>query len=473
MVFSSALFLFLFLPISILGYFIIPRRCKNFWLLLVSIFFYSWGEPKYVFLILLSILVNFGFGIGMGRIKNKKLQKSILILSIIYNIGILVWFKYLNFFIGTFDSLFHTNILEQSEQLPTITMPIGISFFTFQIMSYVIDVYRNNVKPQKNLIKLALYISLFPQLIAGPIVRYIDVEKEIEERKTTFEDIYQGTMRFIYGFMKKVLLSNTLSQIAIMAFDQKLAQDSMSMAWLGMIGYTLQIYFDFSGYSDMAIGLGRIFGFHFLENFQYPYISNSIKEFWRRWHISLSSWFRDYIYIPLGGSRRGTAKTYRNLFIIFFLTGLWHGASFNFIIWGLWHGFFLVLERWKLGKTLEKIPAVFSHGYTLLVVMIGWVFFRAETLSDAWQYCCQLVNITSWNFSAVFANINGELLTVICLGILFCTPFPFQWITKITESGKAARIIRSAYLVLLFIGFWGAICYMTGSGFNPFIYFRF
>ncbi|MCM1495717.1 MAG: MBOAT family protein [Bacteroides sp.] len=421
---------------------------------------------------LLSVFVNYIFGICLGRTENKRLRTGLFVVSIVYNVGILIWFKYLNFLIGIVDSLFHTTILENNT-LSEIRMPIGISFFTFQILSYVIDVYRKQVEPQKNILKLGLYIAMFPQLIAGPIVRYIDVAKEMEERKTTFEDIYQGTIRFVYGFMKKVLLSNTLSQVAIMAFDEKLAQNSMAMAWMGMISYTLQIYFDFSGYSDMAIGLGRIFGFHFLENFQYPYSSTSVKEFWRRWHISLSSWFRDYIYIPLGGSRSGTARTYRNLFLIFLLTGLWHGASFNFIIWGLWHGFFLVLERWKLGKALEKIPPVFLHIYTWLVVMIGWVFFRAETLPDAWQYCCQLVNVTAWNFSTVFANFNGELIAAICLGFLFCTPVPYQWITKITESGKNARVYRVFYLVLLMVGFWGAVCYMTGSGFNPFIYFRF
>lgn len=473
MVFSSALFLFFFLPLSILGYFIIPRRGKNTWLLLVSVLFYSWGEPRYICLLLLSVFVNYVLGIGMGRSENKKIRQCLLCISVIYNIGILIWFKYLNFFINTFDSVFGTNILQQNANLAAITMPIGISFFTFQILSYVIDVYRKQVEPQKNILKLALYIMMFPQLIAGPIVRYIDVAKEIEERNITFEGVYQGTIRFVCGFMKKVLLSNVLSQIAIMAFDQKLALTSMSMAWLGMISYTMQIYFDFSGYSDMAIGLGKIFGFHFLENFQHPYISTSVKEFWRRWHISLSTWFRDYVYIPLGGSRRSTAVTYRNLLIIFLLTGLWHGASFNFIIWGLWHGMFLVLERWKLEKIFKKVPAFFLHGYTCMVVMTGWIFFRAETLPDAWEYLIRLFSLTSFNLHVILANVNIEQFLAVCAAILFCMPFPGSFIARVTEAGKAAKAWRILWLLLLSVGFVIAICYMTGSEFNPFIYFRF
>lgn len=473
MVFSSALFIFAFLPIAILGYFILPKWGKNVWLLLVSLFFYSWGEPKYIWMMLASILVNYGLGLGIEHAKNAKFQKGLLAISVVYNIGILVWLKYLSFFISIVDSIFHTTILENNPVLAQITMPIGISFFTFQILSYVIDVYRKEVPAQKNLIKLALYISMFPQLIAGPIVRYIDVAKQLEERKHTFDGIYQGTIRFLCGFMKKVLFSNTLAQIAVIAFDQKQAEHSMAMAWFGIIAYTLQIYFDFSGYSDMAIGLGKIFGFEFPENFNYPYISSSIKEFWRRWHISLSTWFRDYLYIPLGGSRKGNVATYRNLFIVFLITGLWHGASFNFIIWGLLYGVFLILERWKLGELLEWLPKVLRHIYTLLIVMIGWVFFRAETLPDAWNYLRGMVAVSEWNMHVIYANINGELLTAVILGILFSTPLVSRCIKRVTEQGKYCRIWNTGYLLLLMAGFLLAVCYLSGSGFNPFIYFRF
>ena len=348
MVFSSFVFLIYFLPITVLGYYLMPGKGKNLWLLLASLIFYAWGEPKYIILMLVSILINYGLGLLIEKENSQAGRKAWMIFSVIYNLGILVWFKYLHFFADTVDSVFGLSLVKQHPFLETITMPIGISFFTFQILSYVTDVYRKEVKAQRNPLKLALYISLFPQLIAGPIVRYIDVAEQIEHRTITFDKAYRGTVRFMRGFIKKVLLSNTLAQVATMAFDDKLAVGSMSMAWIGIICYSLQIYFDFSGYSDMAIGLGKIFGFDFLENFNYPYISGSVREFWRRWHISLSSWFRDYLYIPLGGSRKGAWRTYRNMFIVFFVTGLWHGASYNFILWGLFHGVFLVLERWKL-----------------------------------------------------------------------------------------------------------------------------
>lgn len=473
MVFSSFIFIIYFLPITILGYYLLPSKAKNIWLLLVSLLFYAWGEPKYILLMLLSVLVNYGLGLGIEAWKKPVGKRLLLIVSVIYNLGVLVWFKYLHFFADTADALFGLSVVEQHPFIEQITMPIGISFFTFQILSYVIDVYRQEVKAQRNPYKLALYISLFPQLIAGPIVRYIDVAEQIDSRSLTFEKGYQGTVRFMRGFIKKVLLSNTLAGIAVLAFDDKLAVGSMSMAWLGIISYSLQIYFDFSGYSDMAIGLGKIFGFDFLENFNYPYISGSVREFWRRWHISLSSWFRDYLYIPLGGSRKGAWRTYLNLLIVFFVTGLWHGASFNFIIWGLFHGLFLILERWKFGKLLEKLPAVIRHAYTLLVVMIAWVFFRAETLGDALEYLRQMVTVTAWNWNAVYTSINPEQVTFVILGILFSMPVVDRFTTRFTEEGRHRQLWNSLYLTGLGLLFILSICYMTGSGFNPFIYFRF
>ena len=473
MVFSSFVFLIYFLPITVLGYYLMPGKGKNLWLLLASLIFYAWGEPKYIILMLVSILINYGLGLLIEKENSQAGRKAWMIFSVIYNLGILVWFKYLHFFADTVDSVFGLSLVKQHPFLETITMPIGISFFTFQILSYVIDVYRKEVKAQRNPLKLALYISLFPQLIAGPIVRYIDVAEQIEHRTITFDKAYRGTVRFMRGFIKKVLLSNTLAQVATMAFDDKLAVGSMSMAWIGIICYSLQIYFDFSGYSDMAIGLGKIFGFDFLENFNYPYISRSVREFWRRWHISLSSWFRDYLYIPLGGSRKGAWRTYRNLFIVFFVTGLWHGASYNFILWGLFHGMFLVLERWKFGAFLERIPQVFRHIYTLLIVMIAWVFFRAETLPEAGQYLLQMVNVTHWNWNVVYTNINPEQVTFMILGILFSLPVVDRFTERFVENGRRKQVWNSLYLAVVGGGFILSICYMTGSGFNPFIYFRF
>ena len=473
MVFSSFVFLIYFLPITVLGYYLMPGKGKNLWLLLASLIFYAWGEPKYIILMLVSILINYGLGLLIEKENSQAGRKAWMIFSVIYNLGILVWFKYLHFFADTVDSVFGLSLVKQHPFLETITMPIGISFFTFQILSYVIDVYRKEVKAQRNPLKLALYISLFPQLIAGPIVRYIDVAEQIEHRTITFDKAYRGTVRFMRGFIKKVLLSNTLAQVATMAFDDKLAVGSMSMAWIAIICYSLQIYFDFSGYSDMAIGLGKIFGFDFLENFNYPYISGSVREFWRRWHISLSSWFRDYLYIPLGGSRKGAWRTYRNLFIVFFVTGLWHGASYNFILWGLFHGMFLVLERWKLGAFLERIPQVFRHIYTLLIVMIAWVFFRAETLPEAGQYLLQMVNVTHWNWNVVYTNINPEQVTFMILGILFSLPVVDRFTERFVENGRRKQVWNSLYLAVVGGGFILSICYMTGSEFNPFIYFRF
>ena len=473
MVFSSFVFLIYFLPITVLGYYLMPGKGKNLWLLLASLIFYAWGEPKYIILMLVSILINYGLGLLIEKENSQAGRKAWMIFSVIYNLGILVWFKYLHFFADTVDSVFGLSLVKQHPFLETITMPIGISFFTFQILSYVIDVYRKEVKAQRNPLKLALYISLFPQLIAGPIVRYIDVAEQIEHRTITFDKAYRGTVRFMRGFIKKVLLSNTLAQVATMAFDDKLAVGSMSMAWIGIVCYSLQIYFDFSGYSDMAIGLGKIFGFDFLENFNYPYISGSVREFWRRWHISLSSWFRDYLYIPLGGSRKGAWRTYRNLFIVFFVTGLWHGASYNFILWGLFHGVFLVLERWKLGAFLERIPQVFRHIYTLLIVMIAWVFFRAETLPEAGQYLLQMVNVTHWNWNTVYTNINSEQVTFMILGILFSLPVVDRFTERFVENGRRKQVWNSLYLAVVGGVFILSICYMTGSGFNPFIYFRF
>lgn len=342
MVFSSSIFCLFFLPVLILLYFVVLFKVKNIVLLLASLLFYSWGEPRNIAIMLFSIFVNYIFGLTIERAEIRFIRKVILWIAVIANIGILFIFKYLNFTVGILNQFTGRNF-----SISEIALPIGISFYTFQILSYVIDVYRGSVEAQYNVLSLALYVSLFPQLIAGPIVRYVDVKEQIVHRSTCLENIGVGGRRFMIGFSKKVLLADQLSPLVDQVFSGK--YPSIISNWVGIIAYTLQIFFDFSGYSDMAIGLGKIFGFDFLENFDYPYISRSIKEFWRRWHMSLGSWFRDYVYIPLGGSRLGTGRTYLNLVIVFFLTGLWHGASYNFIVWGLFYAFFLIIERSSWG----------------------------------------------------------------------------------------------------------------------------
>ncbi|MBO5274591.1 MAG: MBOAT family protein [Clostridia bacterium] len=461
MIFSSTIFLFLFLPIVLLLNYLIPQKyitAKNAVLLAASLLFYAWGEPVNVLLMLLSILSNFIFGLGLGKCEgDKRARKIILIISLIFNLGLLFFFKYFNFVTGGI--------------FPEIALPIGISFFTFQIMSYTIDVYWHNVAPQKSFLKLALYISLFPQLIAGPIVRYIDVEKQLTWRVCTSEKTARGMIRFSMGLAKKVIISNTVAVIAdtIFAIDMGLVS---ATAWVGVICYALQIYYDFSGYSDMAIGIGHMLGFDFLENFNYPYVSGSVQEFWRRWHISLSSWFRDYLYIPLGGNRKGQVRTYINLVIVFAATGFWHGASFSFVVWGLYHGFFLVIERMGFGKLLKKIPKAVGWIYTMLAVLVGWVFFRADTLGEALRYLGVMFSFNGGlaNAMAQFTNLSF-LITVIAI-ILSAPIFPFiKGKLESTAGGaKAAFICEGVMMVVLVLT---SVLFLTGSDYNPFIYFRF
>lgn len=461
MVFSTPIFLFLFLPAVLVLNYIIPKKyiaAKNVVLLIASLFFYAWGEPKNVLLMLLSIAVNYVCGLLLGRFdSDEKKRKVVLWVSVVFNLGLLFFFKYFNFVTG---GLF-----------PVIKLPIGISFFTFQIMSYTIDVYRRSVEPQKSLLKLALYISLFPQLIAGPIVRYIDVEKQLTYRECTAEKTARGMIRFSMGLAKKVIVSNTVAAICDGIFGSTNTVPAFT-AWVGVICYALQIYFDFSGYSDMAIGMGHMLGFDFLENFNYPYVSCSVQEFWRRWHISLSSWFRDYLYIPLGGNRRGKVRTYMNLIIVFACTGLWHGASFSFIVWGLWHGLFLVIERLGFKKVLDKLPKFIGWIYTMLVVLVGWVFFRADTLSAAMKYLGEMFSFSGGvaNGMAQFDNLS---FIITAIALVLCTPV-YQLVKgklEKTEVGKKATFVIGAVLATgLFIL---SVIFLTGSGYNPFIYFRF
>ncbi|MCQ2532314.1 MAG: MBOAT family protein [Saccharofermentans sp.] len=459
MVFSSTVFLFIFLPALLVVYHVVPRILKNYVLLAASIAFYAWGEPKNVFIMILSIVVNYILGLLVERFNKQK--KVFLVLAVVYNLAMLFVFKYLNFSVGIINTIFRSNV-----QIAQIALPIGISFYTFQILSYVIDVYRGEVKAQKNFFHLALYVSLFPQLIAGPIVRYSDVEKQIVDRKVDLNKFREGAIRFCVGFSKKVLIADQVAGYVDQIFGG--AYPSIISYWVGIIAYSLQIFFDFSGYSDMAIGLGKMFGFDFLENFDYPYISQSVQEFWRRWHISLSSWFRDYLYIPLGGNRKGTVRTYINLCIVFFMTGLWHGASFNFIVWGLFYAVFLVIERLGFKNVLAKLPRVIRHLYAILVAMFGWIFFRAETLTAALQYIKGMFVLQGKDFAKFVFVINPMYIFFIVVGIIFC--MPHNKIKDLVNKHEATMIIADFVKVLVFAL---AISYMLGSGFSPFLYFRF
>ncbi len=462
MLFSSTIFLFLFLPIVLLVYHLLPRVFRNGWLLVASLFFYAWGEPKFVILMLTSILINYLFALAVHTYRTRVGVKWIMFSMIVVNLGLLGWFKYSGFFVTSINETFQTTLF-----VPEVVLPIGISFFTFQAMSYVIDVYRQAGQVQKNPLDLALYIALFPQLIAGPIVRYETVADEINHRQETLPEFAQGVRRFIIGLSKKLILANGCGQVADAVFNMK--DLSMGLAWIGIIAYALQIYFDFSGYSDMAIGLGLMFGFHFLENFNYPYISKSVSEFWRRWHISLGSWFRDYVYIPLGGNRVSPWKQYRNLGIVWMLTGLWHGASWTFVAWGVYYGIWIMLEKAFLGKMLERIP-VLATIWTLVLVLVGWVFFRAETFPEAITYIqAMFAPDVLWDDRASYQLVqNGVILALACLA---ATPIPKRIGERFVESsGKIGQTVQYGYaMVLLFL----ATSALVASTFNPFIYFRF
>lgn len=470
MLFSSMIFLWLFLPVVFCSYYLIDKRFKNILLLISSIIFYAWGGVSYSLIMLSSIIINYIFAllidkaIEYNNLKNKKIY---LALCIIINLSILGYFKYTNFIISIINSLSQNKIIE----LTNIVLPIGISFYTFQALSYVIDVYRGHNKAQKNIFNLALYISFFPQLIAGPIVKYHDIENQILNRNESLENIFYGIKRFIYGLSKKVILANMFALSCDEILKQPTDELGTALVWCASVLYTLQIYYDFSGYSDMAIGLGRMFGFNFLENFNYPYISKSIKEFWRRWHISLSTWFKEYLYIPLGGNRKRKLFTYINLLIVFFATGLWHGASYNFILWGLFHGFFLVIERIFLGKLLEKNKLKFiNHIYVIFVFVIGWVLFRADDLKHAFELYKLMF---SYKESIYTVRYFFYPQTFVCFifGILFSGLFQsvFPKVREATFSSKVYILESVIQFILLFI----CIMYLVNGTYNPFIYFRF
>lgn len=461
MVFSSLTFICVFLPVVFLLYTVIPgRTLKNALLIVASLGFYAYGEPVYVSVMLLSIFMNYAFGLLVGKSKKKKL---FLILAVILNLGILGTFKYTGFAVENLNS-----ILGLSIPVPKISLPIGISFFTFQALSYVVDVYRNDVKPQKNVAKVMLYISFFPQLIAGPIIKYHDIEKQIDCRVQSLDLVAKGFRRFITGLGKKVLIANTMAGAVDVIFASNPDDINIFGAWLGALGYLMQIYYDFSGYSDMAIGLGMMFGFQFKENFNYPYYATSIKDFWRRWHISLSTWFKEYLYIPLGGNRKGKLRACINRIIVFFCTGLWHGASWTFVIWGLYHGFFLLLETYM---PKFRLPKFFKRIYLLLVVTIGFVIFRADTISQGIMMIGKMFGGFDMSGNAISLFI-GEMtpvfITAFICAVVFSMPVK-NWITKKANTKVISFVSYAGSLLLL------ALCMVSlaSGSYNPFIYFRF
>ncbi len=495
MLFSSMIFLWVFLPIVIIGNFIlsiIPFKdiyvktfLKNCFLLLASLFFYAWGGINYLFIMLSSILINYISGRLLHSFEGKKaLRRLTLIISVVLNLGILFFFKYFNMVIISIEAMsqnlpfgdkFHAMIsMEGTGALgfEHIVLPIGISFFTFQSMSYVIDVYMGKARFQRNIFYFALYVALFPQLIAGPIVKYSDVAAQITGRKETIALFSHGIKRFCYGLGKKVLISNTFAQIADEIWAMDTASLGTSVAWLGAISYTLQIYYDFSGYSDMAIGLGKMFGFEFKENFNYPYLSSSVQEFWRRWHISLSTWFKEYVYIPLGGNKKGTARTYLNIFIIFLLTGIWHGANFTFIAWGLFYALLQILERLFLGKLLQKNPIkILNHIYTLLAVIVGWVYFRSDTIFQANEFILQMFTLNTSDTS-VLSFLSMKVIVMFVSAILCCGILQ-KIFGRLYHKVQNSIFVCLPDLALQIILLVYSIVLIVSGTYNPFIYFQF
>ena len=466
MVFSSTVFLLLFLPLVAILYYICPRRGRNAVLLAASLLFYGWGEPKYILIMLFSTVFDYCNGLGIARFRRlgrKNADKAVLALSVVGNLSILGFFKYTDFAIENVNSLL-------SLGLPALglALPIGISFYTFQTMSYTIDVYRGQVAPQRNILDFAAYVTLFPQLIAGPIVQYKTVEKALHTRKENWLEASRGMQRFVIGLGKKVLLANQMG--AVWESISAMEQPTVLTAWLGALAFTFQIYFDFSGYSDMAIGLGHLFGFTFLENFRYPYTSRSVTEFWRRWHISLGTWFREYVYIPLGGNRRGLSRQLVNLLIVWFLTGLWHGASWNFVLWGLYYAALLVLEKTLLLKVLDRLPAAVGHIYTCLCFVLGWMLFAITDLSRLGQYFAAMFTGTLADGGTWYLlRSNAALLVLAAIG---STALPAslwaRWSAKL--PGGAATALRTVGVTAILLL---SMAFLVGDSYNPFLYFRF
>ena len=465
MLFTSISFLYYFLPALIIIYFITPKKYKNIILLIASLLFYFYGEPKYVFLMIAEIIIAYIGAILIDKYKNQ--SKNILITTLFIHVFLLIIFKYTDFIIQTINDISNANI-----KLLNIALPIGISFYTFQIISYVIDVYNGKVKVQKNLINLATYVSLFPQLVAGPIVRYQTVEKELDDRVHSFNNFAYGIRRFTIGLAKKVLIANALGELCSKAFlaDEK----TIVFFWIFGVSYMLQLYFDFSAYSDMAIGLGRIFGFHFPENFNYPYISKSITEFWRRWHISLSTWFKDYVYIPLGGNRDGKYKQIRNILIVWLLTGIWHGANWTFLIWGLLFGIILIIEKIFLNKFMEKLPSFIRRIYVLFIVMILFIIFNSDNMSVALTNIKGLFGMNEEAFVNDYTlHYLKSYLPVLIIALLGSTPFIKILIDKLRKNKYVNNIINILEPILIVVILVVVTSYLIDNSYNPFLYFRF
>ncbi|MDY4976357.1 MAG: MBOAT family O-acyltransferase [Clostridia bacterium] len=457
MIFSSTLFLFYFLPLVLLVYYLAPKKAKNPVLFLFSLVFYAWGEPIYIAVMLFSVLFNYFCGLALDKRKNR----SILVFAVVVNLGILLFFKYTDFFIGLINGIFRCHI-----PLLELALPIGISFYTFQTLSYVIDVYRGKVASQKNLISFGTYVALFPQLIAGPIVRYSSIEKQLSDRTVTAQGITSGIICFIIGLSKKVLIAN---QIGLL-WDSMHAAEHLSVlsAWLGIIAFAFQIYFDFSGYSDMAIGLGKLFGFTFDQNFHYPYTACSITDFWRRWHISLSTWFKEYVYIPLGGNRVSPSRTRLNLLIVWGLTGFWHGASLNFILWGLYYALLLILEKERMGRAIQRLPRLVQTGYTLFFVLIGWVFFASDTLPAAFRYLGAMFGLGSTGLIDAPAKYAlGSYKVILLIAFLAMLPAGKYVAQKCFKKQPLLALVPM--LLLLFL----CLIHLADASYNPFLYFRF
>lgn len=469
MVFSSPIFLFYFLPIVLLLYILAKRSIylQNMVLFFASLVFYFWGEKEYSILVMFSILVNYFIGIWIHDTGSDAIKKLVLGAGIVINISFLIYFKYYNFIINDIlSSLFNVPKLSPSQM---IHLPLGISFFTFHGLTYITDIFRKEAEVSRNPLNVGLYVLFFPQLIAGPIVRYKDIDTQLRGRSIDSEKLYTGTVRFIIGLAKKVLVANTLGNIADQIFALEHKHVSGSLTWLALLCYTLQIYYDFSGYSDMAIGLARVMGFQFLENFDFPYSATSIKDFWRRWHISLSTFFRDYVYIPLGGNKKGVGRTYLHLLVIFFLTGLWHGASWNFLIWGLFHGFFLVIERAGMGKIIDKMPRLISQLYTLFIVVIAWLFFRIENVADIGFYLKKLFFIDTYSSLAYYPlyYLRSNVLITFLIACIFV--FPIHQTSSFKKFTHFKWFRDVIYLILFIL----SLAMLSSSTYNPFIYFRF
>lgn len=481
MLFSSLIFLFKFLPVVFVGNLVIQKQLRNAFLLIASLAFFAWGGASYTAILVISLIINYFVGRLIDRWKKKNKANKALMIGVVINLLILLVFKYADFFISNYNFFRELFRAEPVKELG-IVLPIGISFYTFQAISYLVDVYRGETAVQKNFTHLALYISFFPQLIAGPIVRYHDIAKQITNRTLDYDDIIYGIKRFIFGLAKKVLIANQFGYVADQIFASDYTSLSPMTAWVGALAYSLQIYFDFSGYSDMAIGLARMFGFRLLENFNFPYVAQSIQDFWRRWHISLSNWFKDYLYIPLGGNRKGSTRTLINLLIVFFITGFWHGASWNFIVWGLLHGAFLMFERLGLSRLLANVWSPLRHIYTLFVVVLAWVLFRAETLSEALQYIKAMFggNVSVQDGHLSYLYINPDFYLIAIIGILGSTyffkailaylrkrSFPFR--QKTFFQPLSHTIQGFALIIMLSL----TTMALIASSYNPFIYFRF